>query len=136
MLLKENSFTKRKYNKMYLSMFLSWSIAVLSEVFDSFAAGVYIDSNAVAAISLITPVQFIIYSFSMLLSFGIGILYNKELGNFNKERSQKIAGMGLLVSVGGGLALMIIILVFANQIVGIYNCSAQIFDYAVIYKDI
>lgn len=132
-MLKENAFVKKKYNKLFIAAILGWIVSLLGGMADSVIAGMFLDSNAVAAVGLITPISSIIYFVSILIACGCSIMYSTALGAFQKERSEKIAGMGLLVSIVIGIILGVIVAVFKKQVLEFYGCTGVLYDYAYEY---
>ncbi len=135
-LLKENTFFNRKFFLLFVSNLLGWIVAIAGEMADSVIAGLFINSEAVAGVGLITPIFTIIYFFSYLISAGIGIRYSQELGALHVEQSRKIAGIGIVSSVALGIFLAIILIVIKPLVLGFYNCSPQIMEYASSYYNI
>ena len=58
-MLKENTFIKKKYNKLYVCAILGWLVGLLGGMADSLLAGIFLDSDAVAAVELVTPRGFV-----------------------------------------------------------------------------
>jgi len=133
MLLKENGLIKRKYVSIFLTSLFCYVISVSCEIFDSFAAGKYVSEEAVAGIELGTPILSILYAFNMFFCYGIGVLYNRELGKHDKEKSQKIAGMGIIVSLLLGLVSFAVIYFGADWFVSLFNASDEVTKYAASY---
>lgn len=133
MLLKENSFLKRKYISIFATSLLCYIISVSCEIFDSFAAGQFVSEDAVAGIELGTPILSILYAFNMFFCYGIGVLYNRELGRHNKEKSQEMAGMGLTVCSILGIVSFAAVYFGAEWFVGLFHTSESVAAYAVSY---
>jgi len=130
MLLKENTFVKRKYFKIYISSLLGWVITVFGDAFDSFAAGTYLDVNAVSAIELVTPLQIIIFFCGSLFCYGAAVRFSHAIGNDNKEKAYKIAGMSITIAVAVGVLLYTILMLLKYPILNSYNISDEVFAYA------
>lgn len=127
-MLKENSFIMKKYRSLFWASILGWIVALLGGMADSVIAGLFLDSNAVAAVGLISPISSIIYFVSVLISIGSAIMYSTALGAFQKERSEKIAGMGLFVSIVTGAVLCVLIAVFRKQVLEFYGCTGFLYE--------
>jgi len=135
LLLKEGSFYNKKYVNVFIGSLLGWVVSVVGGMADSIIAGLYLDSNAVSAVGLVTPIGSFLYFLSILISVGIAIMYSTELGAFNVERSRKIAGMGLIASITIGVVIAVLMLIFKDAILGFYGCSGEIMQYASDYYD-
>lgn len=131
MLLKENTFNKNKFVKMFIANIIGWIIVLLSEYFDSFLAGNLVNADALAALEIVTPLEYIMYACAMVTGFSVGILYSRELGNHNKLLSKQIAGMSLIVSFIGACLLAVLFYIIAPLYVSFFNCSANVSQYAI-----
>ncbi len=56
---------------------------------DSLIAGFFIGSDAVAGITLVTPLYSVAAFFSMVISLAVPILYSSKMGMFQKRRLTK-----------------------------------------------
>ncbi len=130
MLLKENTLIKKKYFRIYIAALLGWIITVIGDAFDSFAAGSYLDANAVSAIELVTPMQLIIFFTGSIICYGAAVRYSQTLGEDNKEKAYKIAGMSLLTSIVTGVVLYAVLMLLKNPILNSYNVSKEVYAYA------
>lgn len=133
MLLRDGSFVRNKYFKLFIANLVGWVITISADFFDSLAAGLNINADAVAGIEIATPIDSIQYAIAMLLTYSIGVLYSRELGSHNKDQSKKIAGMGLIVSLIAGVIVAAITYVLADWFVGQYDCSEVVADYAITF---
>jgi len=132
-MLKDGTFTKIKFRKLFIGAILGWLVSLLGGMADSIIAGVTLDSNAVSAVGLITPIYSVIYFVSILISVGCAIIYSKVLGAFDVKRSEKIAGMGLFVSIIIGLLMAAIMFFGKKMIIGFYGCEGILYEYASAY---
>ena len=88
---------------------------------DSVIAGAVIGSDAVAGITLVTPVYSLSAFFGSMISLGVPILYSTEMGKFNKERADQVFGLGVLMSIVVGLVLFLVTSLFGD----LYLCSSS-----------
>lgn len=129
-MLKEGTFVRKKYINLLICAILGWIVAILGGMVDSVIAGLFLDSNAVSAVGLITPLGSIILSLGQFISIGCSLMYSINLGASDVEGSKKIAGMGLLVSIILGILMSISLIVFKNPILKFYGCSGELYEYA------
>ena len=120
----------KKFFSMLLGGTLTMIVVSVMLISDSIIAGIFIGSDAVAGITLITPVYFISAFFGSLFSLGIPILYGKAMGRFDKEEADRIFGMGVLLSVLVGIVLLAAILLFGEIYLQSYHPSAAILQQA------
>lgn len=118
---------------MFIASIIGWIIVILSEFFDSVLAGNLINEDALAALELISPVEYIVYALVSFTTHGVGILYSKEIGNQNKLQSQRVAGMGIIINIIFGCIVAIIMYLCAPLYVSAFNCSKVVADYAIEY---
>ena len=93
-----NGFTKKKYNALLVSSLLGWIVSLLGELSDGVIAGIFINEDAVSAVSLVTPIFSFLFFVSGFIAQGTAILFSRASGAFDSEKSQKICGMGLSMS--------------------------------------
>lgn len=72
---------------------------------DSVIAGIVIGPDAVAGITLVTPVYSLAAFFGSVISLGVPIIYSAEMGKFNKEEADHVFGLGLLMAVIVGIIM-------------------------------
>ena len=125
-MLKESAFIRKKYKKLFICAILGWLVALLGSMADSVIAGIYLDSDAVAAVSLVAPILSICYFFVMLLSQGASIRYSQTMGAFKIEMSKKIAGMAMIIALVLTGLMLAVLFVFKNAIIGFYGVTGNI----------
>ena len=99
----------KKYYSMLLGGTLSMIMSSLMVMSDSLIAGSVIGSDAVAGVTLVTPLHSFAVFVGTLFSLGIPILYSKEMGRFNKKGADKVFGFGLLMTIVVGIVMFVII---------------------------
>ena len=132
-MLKEGSFTGRKFRLVYLGALLGWVVSLLGGMADSIIAGMFLDSEAVSAVGLITPIESVFYFFSLVIGLGSAILYSRTLGAFQAERSKKIAGMGLFLAIVLGAVSAVILFFCRGAILHFYGVTDSLYQYASAY---
>ena len=88
-----------------LTMMMS-SLMVMS---DSLIAGGVIGADAVAGVTLVTPLHSFAVFVGTLFSLGIPILYSKEMGRFHKKGADRVFGFGVLMTIAVGIIMFIAI---------------------------
>lgn len=125
-MLKENTFVKTKFKKLFICAILGWLVELLGSMADSVIAGIYLDSDAVAAVSLVTPILSICYFFVMLFGQGAAIRYSQTMGAFKVDLSKKIAGMAMFIAFALTGLTLFILLAFKDTIIGFYGVTGDI----------
>ena len=126
---KQNNRTlmSEKYKSMLLGGTVTTAISVLITMSDSIIAGIMIGETAVAGVNLVTPLYAIAAFFGFIFSIGIPIIYSKEIGSFNKKKSDQAFGFGLLLTIAVGIIMCVLCLTVADNYLTFYNA-----DYAIL----
>ena len=104
----------KKFFSMLLGGTLTMTVCSLLLMSDSIIAGIVIGSEAVAGVTLVTPMYSLAAFFGSVISLGVPILYSIEMGKFNKKRADQVFGLGILMSLIVGILLFIIIRLFGE----------------------
>ena len=115
-----------KFFSMLLGGTLTMVVVSVMLMSDSVIAGIFVGSDAVAGITLVTPVYFISAFCGSVVSLGIPIIYGKAMGKFDKEGADKVFGMGVILSLAVGAVLLILILLFGDLYLNGYRPSEEI----------
>lgn len=89
--------------------------------------------SAVGAVGSTTALINLIIGLFVGLSVGANVLVAKCVGEKNKEKSEKIVGMSILVSLVFGAILAIIGVVGARYFLVAMNCDKELLDMATVY---
>ena len=102
-----NTEERKDFNKVYWRFLWSSILIALSgclgNVVDAIIVGNLIDENAVSAINMSKPYVQFMFTLSMLLSTGAGMLVGKELGRKNTPRAAYIYTLSLGSCIAFGL---------------------------------
>ena len=120
----------KKYYSMLLGGTLTMMVASVLLMSDSIIAGTFVGSDAVAGVTLVTPLYSVAAFFGSVFSLGVPICYSTDMGKFDKKHADKIFGTGLLMSVVVGAVLFIVILVFGDSILKSFHSSPQALEQA------
>ena len=116
----------KKFYSMLLGGTLTMMVVSIMLMSDSIIAGAVIGSNAVAGVTLVTPLYSFAAFFGSVISLGVPILYAQEMGKFNKERADHVFGLGLLLSIVVGIVLFILTSLFGTAYLRSYSPSEAI----------
>lgn len=124
---KEGGFQMQLFNKSkqtlmskkFFSMLFGGTLTMMVVSFllmsDSIIAGVVIGDEAVAGVTLVTPIYSLSAFFGSVFSLGVPILYSTEMGKFNKKRADQVFGLGVLLSLVIGVVLFAVISLFGSS---------------------
>ena len=127
---KQPALMTKKYYSMLLGGTLTMMVVSILLMSDSIVAGAVIGPDAVAAITLVTPLYALGAFFGSVISMGVPILYTTEMGKFNKERADQIFGFGVLASIVVGIALFFLASLFGNVYLLSSSPSQAVLGYA------
>ena len=111
----------RKFYTMLLGGTLTMIVVSVLLMSDSIIAGAFLGSDAVAGITLVTPLYALSAFFGSVFSLGVPILYSSEMGKFRKQDANRIFGVGLLMSILVGVALFVVVVVFGDDYLKSYH---------------
>ena len=99
------TFLSRKFFSLLLSSSISILVISVLALSDSVIAGVMLGEDAVMAICLVVPAYSLAGFGACVVALGIPILYNRAMGEFNKEKADRCFAFGLFMAVVMGLIL-------------------------------
>ena len=120
----------KKFYSMLLGGTLTMTVVSLLLMSDSIIAGIVVGSDAVAGVTLVTPMYSLAAFFGSVISLGVPILYSTEMGKFNKERANQVFGLGLLMSIVVGVIMFVAISLFGEAYLKSDGVNGQIFSQA------
>ena len=116
--LKENKMGIMPVNKllfsMSLPMMLSMFVQSLYNIVDSIFVA-RINENALAAVSLAFPLQFLMIAVASGTGVGINALLSRSLGEKNMDRANRAANNGILLALASSLVFILFGLTFVRQ---------------------
>ena len=72
---------------------LTYMVVSVLLMSDSVIAGAVVGPDAVAGVTLVTPLYSLAAFFGSIISLGVPIIYANEMGKFNKERADQVFGL-------------------------------------------
>ncbi len=127
---KHRNLMSKKYLSMLLGGTLTMMVVSLLLMSDQIIAGFVLGSEAVAGITVVTPIYSLSAFFGSVIALGVPILYSTEMGKFNKEKADRIFGLGLLMSVVCGLVLFLATWLFGDVYLQSCHLSDEIRNHA------
>ena len=124
---------RKEFNKVYWRFLWSSILIALSgclgNVVDAIIVGNLINENAVSAINMSKPYVQFIFTLSMLLSTGAGMLVGKALGRKDLPRAAYIYTLSLTSCVAFGLLMTLCGIVIPDAVTGILCDPSHAFLY-------
>lgn len=110
----KQTMMSKKYYSMLLGGTLTYMVVSVLLMSDSVIAGAVVGPDAVAGVTLVTPLYSLAAFFGSVISLGVPILYSTEMGKFNKERADHVFGLGVLMSIVVGVVLFLLTCLFGE----------------------
>ena len=123
---RQQTMMSKKFFSMLFGGTLSMLIVSLVLMSDQIIAGAVIGSDAVAGVTLVTPMYSLAAFFGSLFSLGVPLIYAKEMGRFNKDKADQAFGFGVLMSIVIGVVLFILASLFGEYYLRSSNPSEAI----------
>ena len=111
---QQKTLMSKKFFSMLLGGTLAMMMASVLLMSDSIVAAAIIGSEAVAGITLVTPIYSVATFFSAFFSMGVPLVYNAEMGKYNKTEADRAFGTGLLACLVVGVVLFVLVTAFGD----------------------
>lgn len=112
---REKTLMNQKFFSMLLGGTLTMIVVSVLLMSDSVIAGAVIGSDAVAGITLVTPLYSLGAFFGSVFSLSFPGVYATEMGKFNKQGADRAFGCGLMMSVVMGILLFLLTTLFGDS---------------------
>ena len=122
-----------KYRSMLLGGTLAMAMLSVVLISDSIISGVMLGADAVVGVTLVTPICSLSTFLGSLVSLGVPILYDADMGQFDRRDAERAFGMGITLSVGMGAALFLLMSLFGEAYLHLCNPSAAELEQALRY---
>lgn len=105
----------------------------LNILVDTIFVGNWIGANAIAAINVVLPVSFFIAALGMAIGIGGSSIISRALGSNNKEKALNTFGNQISITLLVTVSMVIVGLLFINQLIPAFGGQGEIFEPAKIY---
>lgn len=102
-------------------LFMSVNILI-----DTIFVGQWIGSLAIAAVSVVLPITFLISSLGMALGIGGSSIISRALGANNREKALKTFGNQIMMTLGLAMSSVIIGFFFSNEVLLLFGANGAI----------
>ena len=111
------------------------AMAMLSVVLisDSIISGIILGADAVVGVTLVTPICSLSTFLGSLVSLGVPVLYNTDMGEIHRRDAERAFGMGIALSAGMGAALFLLMSLFGETYLRLCQPSAAELEQALRY---
>lgn len=126
--------------KLLISQALPASIGILvmslNMVVDTIFVGQWIGPMAIAAITVVVPLTFLIASIGMAIGVGGASIISRALGSDNQDKAQRTFGNQIVMSLGLSVFFVIVGLIFKDKALALFGANGKILGPAEIYYTI
>ena len=106
-------------------LFLSLNILI-----DTIFVGQWIGSLAIAAVTVVLPITFLISSLGMAIGVGGGSVLSRALGAKNKEKAEHVFGNQIIMTLVLSLFFMFACMFFSTDILFLFGAKGSIMELA------
>lgn len=122
-----------RFRSVFVASIASMSISYILILTDSVVAGQFIGDEAVAAMTLVSPIMTLILFISYMVADGLAMMFSYAKGRNDQTKANELFGMGVTASVLVGVVLTAILVVFQSEILSLWKISPLLMNYAVEY---
>ncbi len=115
---------------------LTIMVVQLNSVIDSIVVGHFVNPDALAAITLSTPVMTLIVSLYILLAGGAALLAGKKMGERNYEQASRIFSVSMNSLISSALLVSGLCVYFCHDIIALYCDNARLLPYVRQYMSV
>ena len=127
---KERPMMEKKFYSMLFGSTLSMMVVSVLLMSDSIIAGAMLGEDAVAGITLVTPLYFLSAFFGSVFSLGVPILYSLAIGSFDQKEAHRVFGFGLLMSLGVGIVFFLLVTILGDRFLMISHPLDKVLEQA------
>jgi len=105
----------------------------LNMVVDTIFVGQWIGPMAIAAITVVVPLTFLIASIGMAIGIGGASIISRALGSDDQDKAQRTFGNQIVMSLGLAVFFVVVGLIFKEEALALFGANGKIFAPAEIY---
>ncbi len=137
---KSEELGSKPISKLILSQSIPASIGILvmslNIIVDTIFVGNWIGALAIAAITVVLPIIFLISSFGMAIGIGGASIISRALGEKKLEKAQHTFGNQITLAVGVSLLLSLLGIIFKDEALFLFGAKGRVVPIAVEYYSI
>ena len=126
----KKTLMSEKFISMLLGGTITRIVAILLFIADSIIGGRILGEDALAGISLVSPLFSGAIFISMIFSTGVPVLYGKSIGRFDKEEADRFFGFGLFISTLVGVTIFILSFFVGDLYLDFFNAPEAVVSHA------
>lgn len=130
MLVLNDQLTKQIFSRFLLPSIFALMASNLSSMIDTVIVGNYLGDKGLAAMSLVTPVYLVYFTFGSMIAVGASIRASMSLGENNLKKAEEYFGFTFMAAIILGVVFTILGQIFLNQIVWLLGADGELYAYA------
>lgn len=126
-------FTYRKLIRFTLPSMVMMIFTSIYGVVDGFFVSNFVGKTPFAAVNFIMPFLMILGAFGFMFGTGGSALISKTMGQGDMEKAKRLFSMLTYVSIGLGVVIAILGILFIRPIAALLGVQGEMLDYCVLY---
>ena len=122
--------------RMALPATVAMIINALYNVVDTIFVGHGVGPLAIAALSVLFPLQMLVSSFAQAISVGASSITSRRLGAQDSDAAARATGTAYTIIVAATFLLIVILMIFKESVLRLFGATDEIMPYAVDYISI
>lgn len=123
----------KRFKSVFVASIASMAISYVLILTDNIVAGQFVGKEAVAAMTLVSPIMTLIFFLSYMVADGLAMMFSYAIGHNDRPKANKLFGMGVIVSIVTGLIITVALVFGRNEILAMWKISDELMIYAVEY---
>ena len=120
----------KRFRSVFVASITSMSISYILILTDNIVAGQFIGDEAVAAMTLVSPIMVLTVFFAYMLADGLAMMFSYSIGHNDRNKANQLFGMGTTASVVAGVLTTLILVVFRENILAWWEISPTLMAFA------
>jgi len=112
---------------------IGFLVMALYSIADTIYVGQWVGANAIAAVSVVSPISFLISSIGMAIGVGGGSIIARALGSENPDKAYRTFGTQIVLTLGLSFTLVLLGYFFAREILVLFGARGEILEPALEY---
>ncbi len=122
-----------RFKSVFVASFASMTISYVLMLTDNVVAGQFVGDEAVAAMTLVSPIMTLIFFLSYMVADGLAMMFSYAKGKSDQAKANELFSMGMICSIVTGVVVTLILVVFREKILSLWEISPELMSYAVDY---
>ena len=123
----------KRFRSVFVASLASMSISYVLILTDNVVAGQFVGDEAVAAMTLVSPLMTFVFFLSYMVADGLAMMFSYAKGRNDRDKANELFGMGTIAAVALGVVLTIVFVAFDEKIMSVWKISPHLMTYALDY---